>query len=163
MSKLIKLTQGKTAIVDDEDYEWLMGWKWSATEGPYTCYAKTSEIIEGKKITIRMHRMILGAKHGDEVDHRNHNGLDNQRSNIRIATKNQNMRNRAPNTKGTSKFKGVYLYKRTGRWAARIRVLSNLIYLGSFQDEIEAARAYDKAALKCFGEFALTNTQAFGI
>lgn len=163
MSREIKLTQGKTAIVDDEDYEWLNQIKWHAQRSKYTWYAVNCSWVEGKPLHTKMHRLILGAKPGEQVDHRDHDGLNNRRSNIRTATKIQNMGNMMPNTGSSSKFKGVYIDKSTGRWKVAIQVNKRPIYLGKYQDETEAARMYDTAALKHFGDFALTNAQIFGI
>lgn len=163
MSKLIKLTQGKFAIVDDEDYEWLKGFKWHVHNDPRNCYARTSERVNGKVVNTLMHRLILDAKRGDDVDHENHNGLDNRRMKIRIATKSQNNRNRIPNRSGSSKYKGVCFHKKAGKWMAGITINYHNIYLGIYHDETKAAKAYDAAAMKHFGEFAMTNAQVFGI
>lgn len=159
MTKLIKLTQGKHAIIDDEDYEWLSGREWCAQKGKYTWYAVSIE-AEGKN---RMHRLILGADIGQQVDHQNHDGLDNRRTNIRIATRSQNGGNRLPVTGKSSKFKGVSFDRDTNKWAAYIRKNLRLIKLGRYHSENDAAKAYDEAAIKYFGAFAMTNAQLFGV
>lgn len=91
------------------------------------------------------------------VDHFNHNGLDNRRVNLRICTNSQNQMNRKPNKNSRSKFKGIRLHKRGQVWEARIMLDGKSLYLGGFKKEIDAARAYNKAALEIFGEFAYLN------
>ena len=100
MSKIIELTQGKSCIVDDEDFEFLNKWKWQAWKSPYgtVWYALRSVKILGtrRSNTIRMHRVIMGDPFGLEIDHKNHDGLDNRRENLRICTKAQNQQNANP-------------------------------------------------------------------
>jgi bifunctional DNA-binding transcriptional regulator/antitoxin component of YhaV-PrlF toxin-antitoxin module len=107
-----------------------------------------------------MHRQILGLKKGDglEVDHIDHNGLNCQRDNLRIATHLENSHNQQKKTISNNHFKGTYWNKKDGAWEVRIRPpQSKKIYVGSFKDEVEAARAYDKKARELFGEFAHLN------
>lgn len=160
MSEII-LTQGKVTLVDDDDYEWLSGWKWfahrkKAWSGP-TYYARNNT----GTTTVMMHRVILGLKHGDnrQCDHIDGDGLNNQRSNLRVCTSRQNQYNRRGNRRGVSRYKGVGICSRSGKWIARIRKgrAGKQIYLSSFDSEAEAARCYDRAALKYFGEFARLN------
>lgn len=157
--KQIPLTQGKFAIVDDEYYEYLMQWKWYARKDENTYYAVRWIMQNGKGIIQRMHRLILGLKKGDGkyTDHQNHNGLDNRLRNIRACTCSQNQQNRLPLKNISSRYKGVHLYKRTGKWKARIRLGKQSIHLGCFDKEIEAALAYDMKAKELFGEFAYLN------
>ena len=154
----IELTQGKIAIVDEEDFERLSKYKWCTRKGGNTFYAiRWGPRVDGKRRVILMHREILGLKPGDpDVDHRDGNGLNNQKKNLRIATKSQNAMNQQK-TRGTSRFKGVYWHKPSKKWRARICVNGEQKQLGHFMDEEEAARAYDEKAREIFGEFAKTN------
>lgn len=159
MSKEIPLTQGKFAIVDDCNYEWLTQWKWYAV-----CTGKLKmwyvARVENHK-TILMHREILGAKKGQITDHKNHNGFDNRLANIRLCSYSENAQNRMPYKNSTNKHKGVSWHKVGGKWQVKITVNNKRIQLGYCKNEIEAAKMYDKAALKYFGKFAYTNSQVF--
>lgn len=158
MSKQIPLTQGKFAIVDDKNYEWLNQWKWHAAKRGCTFYAErvTSRRL-GKQKSISMHREILNVSKGQEADHINHNGLDNRELNLRIVTRTQNMQNRRLLTRGTSPYKGVCWNKRARKWYGCIQSNGKWIYLGTYDNEIEAAKTYDRKAKELFGEFAQTN------
>lgn len=156
--KKIPLTQGKFAIVDNRDYLRVSKFKWYAScVRKFLWYAKRhTPRRNGKQGTILMHRLILDAPKGAHTDHINGNGLDNRRSNIRPCTNRQNCQNQQKR-RGTSKFKGVCWHKTSGWWRAQIGHLGKVIYLGDFTNEKDAAEAYDKAAVKYFGEFANTN------
>ena len=158
--KKILLTQGKFTLIDDEDYEYISQWKWRAYKGGHSFYAmRNSCRIKGQiRTTVYMHRSIIKLIAGDrkQVDHINRNGLDNRRSNLRICSNSENSRN-ARTRKGTSKFKGVYWNQVAKRWVARIVVDYKILCLGSYVKEIEAAYAYDAAAVEHFGEFANLN------
>lgn len=157
--KQILLTQRKFAIVDDADFDWLNRFKWYAHKGAGTYYAvRHSAQIAGKRFHVDMHRVILGLNRGDkcQCDHRDHNGLNNQRSNLRICTRQQNNYNQK-SRQGSSKFKGVRWRKGEHKWETRIQHKKRRICLGFFNNEIEAAEAYNVAAQKLFGEFAKLN------
>lgn len=147
--KKIPLTQGKFAIVDDFNYEWLNQWRWQAQKGNETYYARG--YIDGKMIY--MHRLILGAKDGQFIDHKDHNGLDNSITNIRFCTVAENQHNKKSNKNSTSKYKGVSWNKQVKKWRATIKNIT----IGQYKSEKNAAIAYDIAANQLFGKFAYTN------
>ncbi|MFA7361984.1 MAG: endonuclease [Candidatus Kapaibacterium sp.] len=153
--KEIKLTQGKIALVDDEDYEYLNQFKWCAARQMNTFYAvRNVRINKFKTKMIFMHRVILKTPSGKITDHKDHNGLNNQKNNIRVCTNTQNQMNNSSRG-GSSRYIGVF-YDR-GAIRACITVNKKNIYLGTFNNEIEAAIARDKAAKIYHGEFANFN------
>ena len=156
--RVIALTQGKFAIVDSEDYGRVNKYKWSAFRKSYTYYAFRRK--NGKVIC--MHREIMGAEGGLVVDHIDHNGLNNRRGNLRVCSMRENSRNRRPGKKKASIYKGVIRSKRDNMWTARIKYDGKRIYLGTFEREIDAAKAYDLKAAECFGEFAYLNFPEVG-
>jgi hypothetical protein len=151
----IYLTQNKVALIDDEDWELISQYKWYAEKQQNSSemwYAKTN-----KPKSIRMHRLIIDAQNGEEVDHINHNGLDNRRNNLRIATKSENAINNRKRKKTTSKYKGVSWDKKQNKWHAYIHINGKKIHIGSFEDEILAAKAYDVKSLSLHKEFSNPN------
>jgi hypothetical protein len=152
--KTIELTKGAKAIVDECDYDYLMQWKWLCNN---TGYAVRTDYSQGKKKTLGMHRVILSATDGVVVDHKNGNRLDNRRSNIRVCTPGQNQYNRGKLCTNKTGYKGVYHQKKFNTWLVAIGVNGKLRYVGSYKTKIEAARAYNEAALKYHGEFARLN------
>lgn len=157
--KKIPLTQGKFALVDDVDYDWLNQWKWCAYKDKNTYYARRSSTINGKQVTVMMHREILNLKHrnGKQTDHIDGNGLNNQRFNLRVCNNQQNCFNKSPRKKSSSRFKGVVWGKSIKKWHARITFNGNLIHIGYYQNDVEAARAYDGMAKRYFKKFAKLN------
>lgn len=157
--KEIPLTKNQLAIVDNEDFESLTQYKWYALydEEAHTWYAYC-HIGKGNNRIIRgMHVLIMNPINGKLIDHRDRNGLHNYRSNLRPCTRSQNKANSAVHVNSVSGFKGVSLDSRYGIWQAKIKVNQKAIWLGEYKTPLEAAVVYDTAALKYFGEFALTN------
>lgn len=160
--KLIPLTKGFYAIVDDEDYQELMKHKWYANKEGKTYYAvRNVRIDDAHQTAILMHRQIMNAQAGQQIDHRNHRGYDNRRANIRLCTHSQNCFNMQPRS-GSSCYKGVSWNKQMRKWTAQIKCNKKNSYLGYFDDEREAALAYDVAAKECFGDFAYLNFPELG-
>lgn len=151
--KEIPLTQGRVALVDDEDYEELNKYKWFLISTPRNCYAARRERVH----IVYMHRQLLGVTDSLEVDHIDHDGLNNQRNNIRLCTTRQNNHNSRAKSTSTSQYKGVTWYKAYSKWKATIRYGKEHLFLGYFQQEEDAARAYDQMARRLHGEFAYTN------
>lgn len=155
--KKISLTQGKYAIVDAEDYDYIKKWKWyySKNRGGY---AVREEMRQGKKKLISMHRVINKTPTGMVTDHINGNTLDNRKKNLRNATIRQNTQNQRIRENKSSKYKGVYWYKAGRKWRAQMQSNKKRIYLGQYDSEIEAAKAYNEGAIKYFGKYARLNT-----
>lgn len=156
--KRIELTKGRTAQVDDEDLERLSLFSWFAYEshaGVWYAARYTARDEADRRQIVLMHRAVLGLVPGDtEVDHRDHDGLNNQKANLRLATRATNSHNRRIKSGG---FVGVYFHKQRQRWQARIKQGGKNISLGMFDTPEEAARARDAACLDMRGEFAVLN------
>ena len=153
----ILLLHGKVALIDDEDFDWLDQWKWRAYKGRHTYYAERHALAhQGERGPhIKMHRVLLGVTESRmQVDHRNGDGLDNRRSNLRIATHAQNQWNCGKTRLNTSGFKGVSFDKVNEKWVARLAVGGRYLNLGRFPTPEEASEAYQEAALRHRGEFA---------
>lgn len=157
---LIPLSQGKYAIVDTEDYDGLNKRKWCFQKGTTTCYAVRNGKIGDKHVTLRMHRLILDIPKGMDTDHRNHNGLDNRKCNLRLCSRAENQCNRLPTRGCASRFKGVS--QNGAGWQARIHKNNKRIQLGTYKSEIDAAKAYNDKAKELFGEFARLNDIRIG-
>jgi hypothetical protein len=156
MSKEIALSQGKVAVVDDEDFAYVSQFRWFATKGPHTWYARRKVSINGRQFGILMHRELLDAPKGILVDHIDHDGLNNLRINLRLCSQAENQHNQRPRCGGTSQFKGVFLTDQ-GKWHAQLRIKDRRLHLGHHATEEAAARAYDAAAREIFGMFASLN------
>jgi hypothetical protein len=152
--RYIPLTRGKFAIVDAADYEWLSQYKWLATGNEKRGFYAARRV--GQTMLL-MHRAIMQPPAGMVVDHLDGNGLDQRRANLRVCSQRQNSHNCKPTRWTSSRFKGVYFCKAMRKWVATIGYEGRSIHLGSFDDEAQAARAYDRKARALFGEFAYLN------
>lgn len=153
--KKIPLTQGQFALIDDADFKAVNQFKWCAANTRGKFYAVRTEFTPKRK-TLYLHQFLTSRKF--RIDHRDGNGLNNQRHNLRPATIKQNGRGfRRKNSGASSKFRGVSWFEAKQKWEAAIRVSGRKIYLGRFKVEEDAARAYDAAARRYFGDFASPN------
>ncbi len=150
--KEIELTRGYVAVVDDEDYPWLSRFKWSARPSGRTCYAQR----KSNSKMVAMHQLLVEITNGQEIDHRDGNGLNNRRKNLRAATRRQNSQNRTVQAH-SSQYKGVSYRADVGKWRARLRHRGCLLVCGTYASEHDAGRAYNTAALELFGDFARLN------
>ena len=156
--KEIQLTQGKVALVDDADYEYLNRFKWHVCKDANNFYAyRNIKNLNGNYEKISMHRFIMKPNKGYVVDHINHSTLDNQKGNLRICTHSQNLMNRNKTVKNLSGYNGVIHWKRNNTWKAEIMYNKNKVNLGYYKNINDAARAYNYAAQKYHGEFAQLN------
>jgi hypothetical protein len=157
--KQIALSKGKFALVDDEDYDYLMQWNWYYHPKGYAVSVTSSRKKDGTYFqkTIRMHTMVMRDECGKEIDHKNLNGLDNQKHNLRFSSRSQNLMNRGIQKNNSSGFKGVSYHKKASKWFAQIMLNKKQKFLGLFDCKIEAAKVYNQAAIKYHGEFARLN------
>ena len=156
-TRLIRLTQGQFAVVDEADFEWLNKFEWYAIKEEKSYYAARSIKENGRHMQRQMQMDILGGINGvDLIDHKNNNGIHNFRSNLRFCTVQENNRNHRPK-KMTSNFKGVYWSNRNKKWVSSIGFNYKTIHIGYFTSEEDAARAYDTKAKELHGEFAYLN------
>lgn len=158
MTKMIGLgKRGFVAIVDDEDYCWLAHYRWHLTGKAPLFYAYRQFTVNRTTRRILMHREILNAPRLLKVDHRDGNGLNNTRANLRLCSDSQNQGNRNMPASNTSGYKGVYWHKRSKKWDALIKFQGKKIHLGLHENKTDAALAYNEAAVRLFGEFARIN------
>jgi hypothetical protein len=159
LSKKILLTQGQEAIVDDEDFLLLSQYKWYAAKQKYTFYAERCERVNGRAMYHLMHRDILRLSYDDKrvVDHRDRNGLNNLKTNLRIVTKSLNGHNSRKYSNNLSGYRGVCWHKASKKWISAIKMDKKYVYLGVYESPQEAAMAYDKAALLYWRENAILN------
>lgn len=155
--KTIPLTHGFITVVDDSDYPSLAQFHWHLARGRRTNYAARGVRVNGKMKRIYLHRQLLGVSSEVHLDHQDGDGLNNQRTNLRPATRAQQSANSPKVVGRTSQFKGVSRALRPVGWKAHIRAGGKVHHLGYFKDEQVAARAYDQAARLHFGEFARPN------
>lgn len=160
--KEIQLTKGYVTFVDDSDFANVSENRWYAetnkrADGSLRVYAARRVRIGDKIKVVSMHQTILSPGPGKLIDHIDGNGLNNMRINLRVATSQENTRNMRPNNNRSSQFKGVFWCKPRGKWQAQICVNRQNIFLGRFENEVEAASSYNAAATQIFGEYAWLN------
>lgn len=148
--KFIRLSGGKQTLVDDDDFEALSKWRWRCHRG----YAIRDDGPRAKRTVVRMHRAIMNAPSGLEVDHISGDTLDNRKSNLRICTHAENLKNVKKHKDGASAFKGVSWDRQKKRFRAQIFLNGKNRLVGRFRSEAEAHGAYVEAAKLAFGEFA---------
>lgn len=160
--KEIPLTKGFVALVDDEDYEWLSQVKWCWSNGYATTRVKSKSFqkafptIAADTQQLSMHRLIMGNPPGKEVDHEDGQTLDNRKANLRTTDHFGNQKNSSSSV-GVSRFKGVCWSKVCCAWQASIMADRVTHHLGYFEDEVTAAKIYDRAAFKLHREYARFN------
>lgn len=159
--KEIPLTRGYIALVDDEDFKFISQFSWHVHVGKSGIYAKAwTKRVNGVRLRIRMHKAILPFP---EIDHKDGDGLNNQKDNLRGCTRQQNIHNTKPRLNTISRYKGVGLERKNGKWRVSIKAMDgSRISLGAYFTEEEAARAYDAKAKELFGEFARLNFPEVG-
>ena len=154
--RILKATGGEKILIDNDDYKWAKYFSWTVTWGSVN---KNVASVRTYETGFRLCRVIMEVVNGQIVDHVNGNGLDNQKNNLRICTRRENLFNKKKYLSGKNRFKGVYkrklIYKNT--WEARINFNKKPIYLGDFSNEIDAAKAYNERAKKLYGQFAKLN------
>lgn len=159
--RTIELSQGYVALVDDADYERVSAHKWSASKTKTHVYGiRKVRLADGRSTSQLLHRFIMGVNDRKiDVDHDDHNGLNNQRYNLHVATRTQNNNNRQKQGGMTSQFKGVSWDSKRGTWRACITIDGRTKHLGRYKksDERLAARAYDNEARDRYGSFAVCN------
>lgn len=154
----ISLTKGFAALVDDEDFETVSRRKWYALKVKNTVYGCSRPSLGNRRYgSLLMHRFVMrinGLDKDGSIDHRNGNGLDNRKANLRIGTHSQNCQNQKLHCDSSTGVKGVTWDKRRNKFVAQIQVDGRHIFLGRFTQKQEAAEAYKVAALNLFGEYA---------
>ncbi len=161
----VVLSAGYVALIDEVDAERVLAFKWSFLENRrghvigYGCRNTRSLQADGtwKQHKVLLHRFVIDAPDGVEVDHENGDGLDCRRDNLRIATRAQNVANTGRRKGSSSTFKGVYYRVERNRWRSEITIDGKRYDLGTYGNEIDAAIAYDAAAFAAWGRFAFLN------
>jgi hypothetical protein len=155
----IDLGKGHVAVIDDEDASLVAGFKWYPMRAYGKVYAAGWKHMPPGRFFVHLHRLIANAQPRDIIDHIDRDPLNCRKTNLRKVTRQQNVWNSGPARKQcTSKYKGVFLCRQTGRFRARIVHYRKRFYLGYFDSEEDAARAYNAKAVELFGEFAYLNT-----
>lgn len=157
MSVTIPLSSRHTLLIDEGDVELISKYKWYA-QVDYRSAQRTVYAVTGHAATtLSLHRLLMGSPKNALVDHRNGNGLDNRRRNLRLCTSSQNQANARVRSDNSSGYRGVTWHRKSAKWNAYISVSGKRKHLGLFVDPWDAAEAYNAAALEVFGEFARLN------
>lgn len=160
-TRIIQLSQGQVAVVDAADYETVSQFKWHAQRArPNASYyaLRAAKTEDGRSTSLSMHRVLVGAKRGQFVDHIDGDGLNNRRANLRLCTASENCQNRRQHRGSVrTPYKGVTYLEATGAYTVQIAARGKRTYLGIYADPVEGALAYDAAALRLHGEFARLN------
>lgn len=149
MDRHIVLVSGEKCLVDEEDFERLSQYRWRITDGYARSYINRKHVM--------MHRLLIDVPKGKEVDHINGNRLDNRKSNLRLVSRSQNSANKPAPGHNTSGYKGVSYRKDTGKYVAYINCMGKRERLGNFNNPEDAAKAYNEAAVRLYGEYAKLN------
>lgn len=162
MKKIPLSQQGKNAgkyfaLVDDQDFDRINKFKWCVVKNSRWIYAGRTIKIDGKQKTLLLHRFVLNCSNDHLVDHRDGDGLNEQRLNLRIATNAENVRNGKKQKNNTSGFKGVSLVKSSGKYEAQIAYKNKTFHLGKYSTPTEAAKIYNQKAIELHGQFAKLN------
>jgi len=157
--KEIVLTQGKTTMVDDEDYDDLIKYHWYAKKNKNHFYAERTFKKDGKWLCIQMHKQLLGelTTEGTLRDHKNRNSLDNRRENLRIVSNSVNTHNGILMRNNNSGYRGVSWHKKKNKWSAYIKVAGKQYYGGEYEDIMDAVQARDELARIHYGDNAVLN------
>ena len=153
----IYMKHNRVGFFDIEFLDVVKQYHWCSCKDGNTYYMKAYAKIDGKRTNIKLHRLIMGSPEGKVINHKDHNGLNNRKYNLEICTHVENSRYANLSKVNTSGYKGVYWHKRGAVWCAKIKYCDKAIHLGSFKNKIDAAKAYNEAALKYHGQFALLN------
>jgi hypothetical protein len=155
--KQIQLSNGGTVLIDDEDFVYISRFHWYSYKHGYTYYALRKKRPGKGSSNVQMHREIMKNPECFEIDHKDGNGLNNQKSNLRICNRSENLQNSRKRKDNTSGYKGVWFQKTIKKYVAQITNNKKIIYIGVFKTAIDAAIAYDFEAKRLFGCFAKTN------
>lgn len=150
----VTLTKGYEALIDAEDALRVAGFNWSSQPSGKTVYAHRSEVRGGRSYGVRLHRVLIDAPDGMEVDHIDGDGLNNRKANLRLATHAENCMNRRVPVTNSSGLKGVSWHKGQRQWVAKIKVSGITVHIGSFNCPEQAHTAYCEAAARMHGKFA---------
>lgn len=153
----VPLSRGKVALIDPEDAARVLRHRWTASYGKAGWKAYFSHSINGKTHSVYLHQLVMGHRKGLMIDHRNGNGLDCRKRNLRFCTNSQNSQNRRRKKNNQTGYKGIFLIKETGMWVAEIVVNGVRHRLGRYRSSEEAAHVYDDAARRLHGDFAALN------